>query len=347
LFEIKSLSLNEKYSQKENSLNIGLKKDHSYFLVVDFRGIEVNLELHPIDTFRSIHSDYGETLCSYFELHPKLQGLNPNILRHYFITPIGKQVTNLTFTGGPSLVKGSLSKLLVPKFMADTQQLPANLRSTFDLFEKTEEDFLEISPQELLKSFNHIDQITRDVLPKHACEILSHYSNFERTLQSLIWKMDDSRYGHKISFNNPMIQAKLVQKPTKPMYPDNQEIYLEFVEGSSPVDIHLPLTQTQMKVTHDGDLKLYSLELISNDRLIVRLHAEELIILFINFLLTHAMNVSLSKILKAIHVPSLNDLKLIIETNQDLKQTYQTLLNRVQSSMLMAFKINVSSKRSV
>ena len=347
LFEIKSLSLNEKYNHKENSLNIGLKKDHSYFLVVDFRGSEVNLELHPIDTFRSIHSDYGETLCSYFELHPKLQGLNPNILRHYFITPIGKQVTNLTFTGGPSLVKGSLSKLLVPKFMADTQPLPANLRSTFDLFEKTEEDFLEISPQELLKSFNHIDQITRDVLPKHACEILSHYSNFERTLQSLIWKMDDSRYGHKISFNNPMIQAKLVQKPTKPMYPDNQEIYLEFVEGSSPVDIHLPLTQTQMKVTHDGDLKLYSLELISNDRVIVRLHAEELIILFINFLLTHAMNVSLSKILKAIHVPSLNDLKLIIETNQDLKQTYQTLLNRVQSSMLMAFKINVSSKRSV
>jgi hypothetical protein len=159
--------------------------------------------------------------------------------------------------------------------------------------------------------------------------------------------MDDSRYGHKISFNNPMIQAKLVQKPTRPMYPDNQEIYLEFVEGSSPVDIHLPLTQTQMKVTHDGDLKLYSLELISNDRVIVRLHAEELIILFINFLLTHAMNVSLSKILKAIHVPSLNDLKLIIETNQDLKQTYQTLLNRVQSSMLMAFKINVTSKRSV
>lgn len=347
LFEIKSLSVTEKSSQKENGLNLGLKKDHSYFLVVDFRGNEVGLELHPMDTFRSIHSDHGESLCSYFELHPKISGLNPNILRNYFITPIGKQVANLTFTGGHNLVKGSLSKLLVPKFLTATEALPPNLKAAFDIFEKTEDELLETSPQSVLKSFNHVDQITRDVLPKHACEILSHYSNLERTLQSLIWKMDDSRYGHKISFNNPMIQSKLVLKPTKPMYPDNQEIYLEFVEGSSPIDLHLPLTQTQMKITHDGDLKLYSLELISNDRVIVRLHAEELIILFVNFLLTHAMDFPLSKILKAIHVPSLKDLKLVIETTDEMKQTYQDILSKVQAAILMAFRIHVSPKRSL
>lgn len=63
LFEIKSLSLNEKFIPNENGLNLGLKKDQSYFLVVDFRRNEVVLELHPIDTFRSIHSDYGEALA--------------------------------------------------------------------------------------------------------------------------------------------------------------------------------------------------------------------------------------------------------------------------------------------
>ena len=345
LFEIKSLSITEKINQKENSMNLGLKKDHSYFMVVDFRENEVALELHPMDTFRSIHSDHGESLCSYFELHPKFAGLNPNILRNYFITPIGKQVANLTFTGGHNLVKGSLSKLLVPKFLSETETLPPNLKAAFDIFEKTEDEFLEISPQAALKSFNHIDQITRDILPKYASEILSNYSNLERTLQSLIWKMDDSRYGHKVSFNNPMIQSKLVLKPTRPMYPDNQEIYLEFVEGSSPVDIHLPLTQTQIKITHDGELKLYSLELISNDKVIVRVHAEELLILFVNFLLTHAINFPISKILKAIHVPGLNDLKIIIETTNGLKLTYQDILNRVQASILAAFKIHVSPKR--
>ncbi len=345
LFEIKALSLNEKSSPKENALNLGLKKDNSYFIIVDFRSEEVNLELHPIDTFRSIHSDNGESLCCYFELHPKIPGLNPNILRNYFVTPIGKQVTNLTFTGGLSLVKGSLSKLLIPKFMTETEALPANLKGAFELFEKTEEQLLETSPQAALKSFNHVDQITRTVLPKHACEILSHYSNLERTLQSLIWKMDDARLGQKISFNNPMIQSQLVQKPNKPLYPDNHEIYIEFVEGSSPHDIHLPLTQTQIKVTHEGDLKLHSLELISNDRVIVRLHAEEVIVLFVNFLLSHAMNISLSKILRAVHIPSLADLKLVIETTQSLKLTYQDLLGKVQASILMAFREHVSPKR--
>lgn len=348
LFEIKSLGLNEKFSQKENALNLGLKRDVAYFLVVDFRGPDVVLELHPMDTFRSIHSDYGETLCSYFELHPKLPGLNPNILRNYFITPIGKQVTNLTFTGGPSLVKGSLSKLLVPKLMMETEALPGHLKTAFAIFEKSEEEFLEISPQAVMKSFNHIDQITRDILPRYACEILSHYSNLERMLQSLIWKMDDSRYGHKVSFNNPMIQNQLVQKPTKPLYPENQDIYLEFVEGSSPVDIHLPLSQTQVKVTHEGDLKLYALELICQNRIIVRLHGEELMILFINFLLTHATNVPLSKILKAVHVPALQDLKMVVETTQGLKSTYQDLLLKVQESIMMAFRAHVSpSKRNL
>jgi hypothetical protein len=105
------------------------------------------------------------------------------------------------------------------------------------------------------------------------------------------------------------------------------------------------LTSTQMKVTHEGELKLYSLELISNGRVIVRLHAEELIILFVSFLLTHAVNVPLSKILKAIHVPSLNDLKLVVETTQGLKQTYQELLEKVQNSIQMAFRVHVSPKR--
>lgn len=345
LFEIKSLSLNDKFSQKENSLNLGLKRDISYFLVVDFRNPEVKLELHPMDTFRSIHSDYGETLCSYFELLPKLPRLNPNILRNYFATPIGKQVTNLTFTGGHNLVKGSLSKLLVPKFMTETEALPSNLKSAFDIFEKTEEEFLEISPQALIKSFNHIDQIAREVLPKHACEILSHYATLERTLQSLIWKMDDSRYGHKISFNNPLIQSKLVQKPTRAIYPENEDIFIEFVEGSTPVDIHLPLTQTQVTVTHEGDLKLFSLDLISGERVIARIHSEELIILFVNFLLTHAVNVPLSKILKAIHVPSFKDLKLVVESTQGLKETYKNLLEKVEASILMAFRLHVTPKR--
>jgi hypothetical protein len=341
IFEIRSLHAEDKRHPRENALNLGLKRDVSYFLVVDFRNGDVNLELHPMDTFRSIHSDYGETLCSYFQLLPKIPGLNPNLLRNYFLTPVGKQVTNLTFTGGLNLVKGSLSKFLVPKFLTETELLPDHLRSGFRTLELNEEQLLDSNPREIQKAWKHIDQITKDLFPRYACEILSRFSNFERVLQTLIWKMEDYRLGQKISFVNPVIQSQLEEAVTKPLYPQNEDIFIEFVEGTTPSDIHLALTETQIKVSHEGDLKLYSLELFNERKTVVRLHAEEPMILFIQFLLSHASGVAISKLLRAVHVPSLTELKEIIETTKDFKVIYGELLKDVQSSIMNAMRIQV------
>lgn len=341
IFEIKALHAEERNVKSDNALNLGLKRDISYFLVVDFRNGDVNLELHPMDTFRSIHSDYGETLCSYFQLLPKIPGLNPNLLRNYFLTPVGKQVTNLTFTGGLNLVKGSLSKFLVPKFLTETEPLPDHLRTGFKMLEMNEQQLLDANPREIQKTWKHIDQITKDMFPRYACEILSRFSNYERTLQALIWKMGDIRLGQKVSFVNPIIQAQLETIQTKPMYPQNDDVYIEFVEGTTPSDIHLSLSETQIKITHEGDLKLYSLELLHEKKVIVRIHAEEPMVLFIQFLLSHANNVAISKLLRAVHIPGLADLKRIIETTKDFKVVYEELLKSVQSSIMNAMRIQV------
>jgi hypothetical protein len=345
IFEIKSLHHAEDKSSRDNGLNLGLKRDVSYFLVVDFRNQDVNLELHPMDTFRSIYSDYGATQCSYFQLLPKIPGLNPNILRNYFLTPVGKQVANLTFTGGPNLVKGSLAKFLVPKFLTETELLPAHLKSGFQILDMNEEQLLEASPRDVVRAYNHIDQITKDLFPRYACEILSKFSTFERTLQSLIWKMDDVRFGQKVSFANPVIQSQLVNRPTVALYPNNNDIFIEYVEGTVPNDIHSTLTETLVKVSHEGDLKLYSLELIHERRVIVRLHADEAMILFIQFLLNHAINVPMSKILKAVSVPSSADLKQIIDTTKDFKVSYEELLKQVQNSIMNAMRLHVSPRK--
>lgn len=340
IFEIRSLHAEDK-TYRDNALNLGLKRDVSYFLVVDFRNGDVNLELHPMDTFRSIHSDYGETLCSYFQLLPKIPGVNPNLLRNYFLTPVGKQVTNLTFTGGHNLVKGSLSKFLVPKFLTETELLPEHLRSGFRTIELNEQQLLDANPREIQKAWKHIDQITKDLFPRYACEILSRFSNFERVLQTLIWKMDDVRLGQKVSFVNPVIQSQLEATTTRPIYPQNEDVFIEFVEGTTPSDIHLALTETQIKVTHEGELKLYSLELLHDKKTVVRLHGEEPMMLFIQFLLSHANGVAISKLLRAVHVPSLADLKNIIETTKDFKVIYGELLNDVQNSIMNAMRIQV------
>lgn len=343
LFDIRNLGGEE--PQIDTGLNLGLRKDVSYFLVVDFRRPEVQLELHPMDTYRSILSEYGQTLCSYFQLTPKILGLNPNILRTYFNTPVGRQVTLLTFTGGPSLVKGSLKKFFVPKFLTQTEVLPDNIRNAFALLDMDGEKLLESAPATIIKSYNHIDQISRDLFPRYACEILSRLANFERILQTLIWRMDDNRYGQKLSFNNPVVQGQLVQKVTKPLYPDNDDVFLEFVTGSGPSDLHLPLTDIQMTITQEGELKLHSLELISGKKVIVRLHAEEGLILFIHYLLGHAINVPISRLLRAVHIPSLQDLKEVIESSRSFKENFEVLLTRVQKTMTEAFRLNMAAKR--
>jgi hypothetical protein len=343
LFEIKAINNDEKITNHESTLNLGLKKDISYFLVVDFRSPAVNLELHPMDTFRSIFSDYGQTQCSYFQLLPKFGGLNPNLLRNYFLTPIGKQVTNLTFSGGPSLVKGSLSKFLVPKFLTQTEPLPDYLTKAFKCIELSEEQLLEQNPESVLKSFTHLEQVTRDLYNRYACDILSRFSNFERILQTLTWKLDDQRFGQKISFNNPVIQNQLVQKKTKPLYPNNEDIYLEFLGMAN--DIHLPLTETRLQISHEGELKLYSLELLFQDRVIVRLHTEEVMASFINFILSQANGVAISRILKAVHIPSLTDLKSVVSNTESSKVAYSELLEKVQKSIMEAFRLHVSPKR--
>ncbi|MFL5785217.1 MAG: hypothetical protein ACJ76H_11440 [Bacteriovoracaceae bacterium] len=344
LFDIRVLDVNGN-TTRENGLNLGLEKDLSYFLVVDFRRGQVNLELHPMSTLRSIHSEYGQTLCSYFELQPKIPGLNPNILRNYFNTTVGKQVAHLTFSGGHSLVKGSLSKFFVPKFLTQTETLPSHLEAGFAVLDLSEEKLLETTPSQLMHSYKHIDQITRGLFPRYACEILSRLSTFEGRLQKLIWKMDDGRMGPKISWANPVIQAQLLKQPTRPIMPENEDVYIEFVEGTSPNDLHLPLFSSEARTTLDGELKIHYLELISQGRVIVRMHAEEALILFIHYLLSYAKDVPISKLLRAVHVPYAHDLSKIIEDSVSMKSQYEELLYSVQNSIKDAMRLQIVPAR--
>jgi hypothetical protein len=141
-----------------------------------------------------------------------------------------------------------------------------------------------------------------------------------------------------------VIEAKLVQRPTRLLYPGNEDVFVEIV-AAGPNDLHLSLTQTQLQISHEGDLKLYSLDLMSEDQTIVRLHSDEIMLLFIQYILNEARGVSLSKLLRAIHLPALSDLKEVIDSTQNFKSIYQDLLNRTQKAMMDAYRLHVTPKR--
>lgn len=344
VFDIKPLTIEDR-QDFTTGLNLGLKQDLSYFLVVNFKAEQVGLELHPMTTFRSVYNDYGASLCSYFSLTPRLAGIDPNILRHFFSSPIGRQVIQLTFTGGTQKVKGNLSKLLVPKFLQQTDLIPEHVRSAFDILNMTQDQLLEANPMMIKKSFSHLEQILQSLFPRYACEILSRLARFEQTLQQMIWHMNDNRFGSVVNFNNPLIKMQLLNSETQCIYPSNPDVYIEFVENSRPDGIHLPMTSFKTRTTHEGDLKLHYLELVHHDEVILRLHSDESMLCFISFLLSHGAGVPFSKLLRAIHVPKLERLKSILETTQSLKVTYNDIGERINHLITESFKIQIMAKR--
>ena len=344
IFDIKPVELEDKHDFT-SGLNLGLKQDLSYFLVVNLKGEQPALELHPMTTFRSVYNDYGASLCSYFSLTPRLAGIDPNILRHFFSSPIGRQVIQLSFTGATHKVKGNLSKLLVPKFLQQTDLIPDHVRSAFDILNMTQDQLLEANPLMIKKSFSHLEQILQSLFPRYACEILSRLARFEQTLQQMVWHMNDNRFGSVVNFNNPLIKMQLLNSETHCIYPSNNDVYIEFIENSRPDGIHLPMTSFKTRTTHEGDLKLHFLELNHGDETIIRLHSDESMLCFISFLLSHASGVPFSKLLRAIHVPKLERLKEILETTQSLKTTYNDIGERIQFLISESFKIQIMVKR--
>jgi hypothetical protein len=127
--------------------------------------------------------------------------------------------------------------------------------------------------------------------------------------------------------------------------PENEDVYIEFVEGTSPNDLHLPLFSAEARTTLDGELKIHYLELISRGRVIVRMHAEEALILFIHYLLTYAKDVPISKLLRAVHVPYAHDLSRIIEDSVSMKTQYEELLYSVQNSIKDAMRLQIVPAR--
>lgn len=338
LYEVKNLSHKKSF---HHSFNLGLNKDYGYFLVVDFREQDVSLEIFPMEAFESVYSEYGATLCSYFHISPKIFGLNPNLLRNYFITPVGKQLINLTFNSGPNFVKSSLTKFLVPKFLSSSEALPPHIQTAIQLLDLSEGDLLKTSASDLLETFKHINQLLLNISTKYLNEVLSRLSNFERSIQSIVWKLNDVHFGQKISFLNPIIQEKLVHQKTTPLYPGHEDVYIEFVHGTTPADIHLYLTSCEMVVSSDKGLKFFYLVLKNNDQDILKLHADETMILFLQFLLEQAKGLPFSKILKAIYIPRSHDLKNVINTTAELKKVYEEILQEVQQTLMNSFRKQV------
>lgn len=335
--------INPEEFQMTSAMGLGLGRDGGTFLMVDFRsGNETHLSLHPLSTLRAVYYDHGSSLCQYFLIAPKQQGMDPNVLRKYFASQVGRQIITLTFNGSVTKVKGQLAKMLVPKWFARGDFIPESAKPTLEFFRWKPEKLTATHPDELRQRWNHFKQTSQALYPRYACDVLSALVEFEQTLQTLSLELSDTRTAQKINFENPALQASLMSLKCLPlMRPTHPDVYVDFIPGLDPQDLDRPLHRVELRAQVEGDHKTWFLELFSDVRSVVRLHSDEELLQFTQFVLQAAKGRSVGMILKALRLPELLPVQSVVQESRAQQQVFATLMNETRAFLEESFRLQL------
>jgi hypothetical protein len=288
---------------------------------------QTKITLHPIATFRAIYFENGSSLCHYFLITSKHNGINPNILRKYFSSQMGQQLVNLSFSSQQSKVKSQLAKLLVPKWFQRSEFLPENLRPALDMFTWDAKSLTSSQASELTDRFNYFKQSAKGLFNKYACDLVSSLVSFEQTLETLVSNLSDPRLGSQINFRNPELQKALSELPSYPILrPVHPDVYVEFLDDVQSEDLNSVLTRVDLKSQVDGELRLWSLEFSNSQRVICRLHSDEGMLLFAQFIAQFAIGRSIGQLIKALRLPSLTDMQRVVGQAKNKQSVFNELL---------------------
>lgn len=335
--------MNPEEWQANHSMNLGLKLDGATFLMVDCRQKgQTRLSLHPITTIRAIYYEYGSSLCHYFLISSKHNGIDPNILRKYFNSQVGQQLVDLSFTNNTSKVKSQLSKILVPKWFLRGEFIPEHLKPILELFDWTPETLTACDSKELIERFNYFKSATQSLFPKYACDVLGSLVAFEQTLQNLVSKLSDPRLGSQLNFHNTELQHSLANLKSYPLLrPVHPDIFVEFSDSIESSDLELPLSRVELKSQIEGDLKTWILEICHEGRSVVRLHSEESLLLFTQFIVQSAIGRPISQVLRAIRLPLLQDMSPLIQNVKTQQNVFNDLLSQTTQFLEESFRMQL------
>ncbi|MBY0517657.1 MAG: hypothetical protein K2P81_12145 [Bacteriovoracaceae bacterium] len=338
VFELRHLDPEE--WQASNAMGIGLRREGATFLMVDLRQQgDTRLSIHPVSTLRSIYYENGSSLCQYFLIAPKHNGMDPNVLRKYFESAVGRQIVNLTFNGSTTKVKGQLSKMLVPKWFSRGEFLPESLKSTLEMFRWNAEKLIATHPQELQERLNMFCQTGNGLFPRYACDVLSSLVEFEQTLEQLTTQLSDSRLSSKVNFENPSLQESLGALKAYPLLqPAHPDVYVEFIQSLEAIDLNSPVTKIELRAQVEGDLKTWFLEIFNDKKAVLRLHSEEELLLFGQFILQMCHGRPLGMVLKAIRLPALSEVKNLVQQARAQHKIFGTLLSETSKFLEESFR---------
>ncbi len=323
-FAIQELQDNRGRKSTKDFLGISqstFEQTYSSVLIIDLRNpVRPQIEITSPESYLAKREEYGNAYFQYYGLSPKVKNLNLNLVREFLETDLGRQVTQICLSGGPSKMKGKLKSLLLPNFFMDGQDLSTLNPEKYWFFNISEEEILNIHPEQLeqriLQEFSRIDYLKDQQIWLY----LSLVGHLKLTLRSALEKINDG--GHKdLNFTNPLLIEALSQLKTETIYPNN-EVYTELLIDHKD-ELECPLANMKM-VENEDDC---TLELYSPSKLLIKFHAESETLHFIQFILSQASGHPLLMILQNLEIPKHDELKSVL-----------TQYNQVKSALHFAYQ---------
>jgi hypothetical protein len=321
----------------------GFQREISPFVFIIDQRQKNNVQIEIINSsLLEVKSyEYGHALCTYFYAYQKWPNIHIHAIKDFLNSSIGKQIINLTFNNELRKVKGNLNKLLLPNFFIDNTEIPAHIKEGFSLLDYNSEQLLNLHPSSLEKEFSNIECFLPNITKDYPAQTLNMFSQFKKAVEKSMDVLGSSKQSSKINFKNPILQSPLLLSKTIPIYPENQDIFVDFNSEAHHL-IHGNLESTKLVQQKIHNETSYGLELYSGDKKVLTFYSDEEMVFFLDFLAKETIGANISQILQGVAVPKLEDLKAIIASynslGRSLRNIYEKLLplqDRLLSSTIL------------
>lgn len=347
LFNIEQINdqkVNELNRRTDSNNHSSCQDIYPVVCVVNLNEEEPRIQLISTENISSAIFEWGVSNCYYFGLRAKWHSLDLNLFKEYFSSSVGEQIIRLTFTGTPAKIKSKLAKLLIPKFFIEDQKIPNHLEATLNILKLSESKILEQHPIELKKKYQNTEKFLKEMVVLYPKETINNLSLFCNNLKNILTHFEQGNFLN-INFNNPVIKNPLTEMQLISMI-KNEDIHPEFMPYIDQQSLDNIIDSHEVKTIKTTDLTHHAIELSSNGVTIVRIYSDYYMICFINYLLGSAPNLPLKVIFESLCLPSVIELKGLIDNYLSFKEVTEYIYRRSMSLISTAISSSINKSNT-
>jgi hypothetical protein len=302
---------------------------YASILIVDLRDpMKAQLEICTPESYLAKREEYGNAYFQYYGLNPKVNFINLNLLREYFDSQLGQQITQICLAGGASKMKGKLRSLLIPNFFNEGKNLDETELEKYYFLKLSKEQIFETHPQDLKRSFESELKELESTKESNSWLYLSLLSHAKIMLTSALEQLNAGR-SKDYSFTNPLFIDEVVELDTFSIYP-NEEVYTELLIEEKQ-DLQKPLERKVLK--SDKENNEHYLEVFSGNTCLIKFHGELETLMFIEFILSQAIGQSMLDILQSLKIPKTKELQNVFSKFSLIEESLSSLFESIDSKI--------------